>query len=211
MKMLKLRYKKLCRGIRFKLIGGSSKKTHSTAAAGSTDHQKGSPRSSSSSSSSLSPSSSSLSSFSSSSSSSSSSSYNNNGEIKWEVRPGGMLVQKRQNVDDHSTTSTEELITLRVSTVSQFHDISIEATSTFGELKMVLALVTNLEPKEQRLLFKGKEREDSEYLHMVGVRDKDKVLLLQDPAIKDMKLRSNATFSSVHHVNHTLPYRTITV
>ncbi|CAN1153721.1 BAG family molecular chaperone regulator 2 [Linum perenne] len=209
MKMLKLRYKKLCRGIRFKLIGGSSKKTPSTAAAGSTDHQKGSPRSSSSSS--LSPSSSSLSSFSSSSSSSSSSSYSNNGEINWEVRPGGMLVQKRQNVDDHSTTSTGELITLRVSTVSQFHDITIEATSTFGELKMVLALVTNLEPKEQRVLFKGKEREDSEYLHMVGVRDKDKVLLLQDPAIKDMKLRSNATFSPVHHVNHTLPYRTITV
>lgn len=61
-----------------------------------------------------------------------------------------------------------------------------------GELKMILALVTGLEPREQRLLFKGKEREDGEYLHMVGVRDKDKVLLLQDPAIKEMKLHGLA-------------------
>lgn len=53
---------------------------------------------------------------------------------------------------------------------------------------MILSLVTGLEPREQRLLFKGKERDDGEYLHMVGVRDKDKVLLLQDPAIKEMKL-----------------------
>ena len=44
---------------------------------------------------------------------------------------------------------------------------------------------TGLEPREQRLLFRGKEREDSDHLHMIGVRDKDKVLLL-----KDMKLRA---------------------
>ncbi|OMO69119.1 Ubiquitin [Corchorus olitorius] len=105
-------------------------------------------------------------------------------EIKWELRPGGMLVQKRETA---GSSVGEGLITIRVSTVSQWHDISIESTSTFGELKMILSLVTNLEPREQRLLFKGKEREDDEYLHMVGVRDKDKVLVLEDPAIKEMK------------------------
>lgn len=52
---------------------------------------------------------------------------------------------------------------------------------------MILSLVTGMEAGEQRLLYKGKEREDGEYLHMVGVRDKDKVLLLQDPAMKEMK------------------------
>lgn len=138
--------------------------------------------------------------------------YGGISEIKWELRPGGMLVQKRESGDSVG----EATITLRVSNVSKWHDISIEATSTFGkfsysssspktvwwgmtgifvlnqnlpgELKMILSLVTCLEPREQRLLFKGKEREDNEYLHMVGVRDKDKVLLLQDPAIKEMKL-----------------------
>ncbi|KAL9279426.1 putative Ubiquitin domain-containing protein [Arabidopsis thaliana] len=105
-----------------------------------------------------------------------------NCEIKWELRPGGMLVQKRQE------SIGEDLISIRVSTFAHFHDLSIEATSTFGELKMVLSLLTGLEPKQQRLVFKGKEREDHEYLHMVGVGDKDKVLLLEDPAFKDKKL-----------------------
>lgn len=59
-----------------------------------------------------------------------------------------------------------------------------------GELKMVLSIVTGLEPREQRLLYRGKEREDREHLHMVGVGEKDKVLLLEDPAIKELKLRS---------------------
>ncbi|TYG52605.1 hypothetical protein ES288_D09G041500v1 [Gossypium darwinii] len=105
-------------------------------------------------------------------------------EIKWELRPGGMLVQKRET---SGSSIGEGMITVRVSTVSECHDVSIESTSTFGELKMILSLITSLEPREQRLLFKGKEREDDEYLHMVGVKDKDKVLLLEDPAIKEMK------------------------
>ncbi|KAJ4908387.1 Ubiquitin-like superfamily protein [Raphanus sativus] len=105
-----------------------------------------------------------------------------NNEIKWELRPGGMLVQKRQE------SIGEDLISIRVSTFANFHDLSIEATSTFGELKMVLSLLTGLEPKQQRLLFKGKEREDDEYLHMVGVGEKDKVLLLEDPAFREKKL-----------------------
>lgn len=62
---------------------------------------------------------------------------------------------------------------------------------------MILSLVTGLEPREQRLLFKGKEREDNEYLHMVGVRDKDKVLLLEDPAIKEMKLHMKTAYRTI--------------
>lgn len=108
------------------------------------------------------------------------------GEIEWELRPGGMLVQKREG------RAGEEVIAVRVSTGFSWHDVSIGATSTFGELKAVLSMVTGLEPREQRLLFRGKEREDTDHLHMVGVRDKDKVLLLEDPALKDMKLRALA-------------------
>ncbi|PSS35263.1 BAG family molecular chaperone regulator like [Actinidia chinensis var. chinensis] len=118
-------------------------------------------------------------------------------EIKWELRPGGMLVQKRETNNGGETGHGEEFIIIRVSTVSQWHDIITQATSTFGELKMILSMVTNLEPREQRLLFKGKEREDSEYLHMVGVRDKDKVLLLEDPAIKERKLMGLARGQAV--------------
>ncbi|CAK9161741.1 unnamed protein product [Ilex paraguariensis] len=124
------------------------------------------------------------------------------GEIKWELRPGGMLVQKRECEGGVG----EGMITVRVSTVSQWHHISIEATSTFGELKIILSLATGLKPQEQRVLFKGKEREDYEYLHMVGVRDKDKVLLLEDPAIKEQKLLELARGRGIR-----TPYCSITV
>lgn len=50
-----------------------------------------------------------------------------NYEIKWELRPGGMLVQKRQE------SIGEDLISIRVSTFAHSHDLSIEATSTFGK------------------------------------------------------------------------------
>ncbi|XP_021813138.1 BAG family molecular chaperone regulator 2-like [Prunus avium] len=124
---------------------------------------------------------------------------NNNGQIKWELRPGGMLVQRRETAAERS--AGEGLITVRVSAVSHCHDISIEATSTFGELKMILSLVTGMEAREQRLLYKGKQREDGEYLHMVGVRDKDKVLLLQDPAIKAMKLHGIGTSTTCRTIS----------
>ncbi|VVB09414.1 unnamed protein product [Arabis nemorensis] len=53
---------------------------------------------------------------------------------------------------------------------------------------MMIAIVSGIEAIEQRLLFKGKEREDKEYLHMIGVGDGDKVFLLQDPSFKEQKL-----------------------
>ncbi|XP_074580459.1 BAG family molecular chaperone regulator 2-like [Curcuma longa] len=109
------------------------------------------------------------------------------GDIQWEVRPGGMLVQKRECGE-----GGDEVITVRISTGFNSHYISLGATATFWEMKMAASMVTGLEPREQRLLFKGKEREDDEHLHMVGVRDKDKVLLLEDPAIKERKLRAMA-------------------
>ncbi|OEL13627.1 hypothetical protein BAE44_0025354 [Dichanthelium oligosanthes] len=109
-------------------------------------------------------------------------------KIEWEVRPGGMLVQKRRTPEEDA--AAVEYILVRVSTGWQWHDVSIDATATFGDLKVMLSLVTGLWPREQRLLYRGKERDDCEHLHMVGVQDKDKVLLLEDPAVKERKLRS---------------------
>ena len=56
------------------------------------------------------------------------------GEIKWELRPGGMLVQRRE-----TQNAGEGMITVKVSTVSQWHDISVEPTSTFGKLSLLLS------------------------------------------------------------------------
>ncbi|GKB09395.1 LAG1 longevity assurance homolog 3-like protein [Tanacetum coccineum] len=43
-----------------------------------------------------------------------------------------------------------------------------------GDLKKILARETNLEAKDQRLLFKGKEKGDGERLDMAGVKDMSK-------------------------------------
>ncbi|AQK98864.1 uncharacterized protein LOC100284773 [Zea mays] len=113
-------------------------------------------------------------------------------KIEWEVRPGGMLVQRRRPSpeDDAAAAVDVEYILVKVSTGWQWHDVSIDAIATFGDLKVTLSLVTGLWPREQRLLYRGKERDDREHLHMVGVQDRDKVLLLEDPAVKERKLRS---------------------
>ncbi|ESW14175.1 hypothetical protein PHAVU_008G259000 [Phaseolus vulgaris] len=106
------------------------------------------------------------------------------GSIDWELRPGGMLVQKRQPLESSSST----MIKIKVSHGSYHHHFTVPAQSTFGHLKGVLTRETGLEAKEQRLLFRGKEKEDEEWLHMVGVKDMSKVILLEDPASKERKL-----------------------
>ncbi|XP_038724351.1 BAG family molecular chaperone regulator 4-like isoform X2 [Tripterygium wilfordii] len=66
--------------------------------------------------------------------------------------------------------------------------ITMKSLSLLNPLLRVLASETGLEPKEQRLLFQGKEKEDDEWLHMVGVMDMSKVMLFEDPASKERKL-----------------------
>jgi len=57
------------------------------------------------------------------------------GEIEWEVRPGGMLVQKRDGRAD------VEVITVRVATGFSWHDVSVVATCTFGEYSCSASLL----------------------------------------------------------------------
>ncbi|KAL7584388.1 hypothetical protein Lser_V15G42171 [Lactuca serriola] len=107
--------------------------------------------------------------------------------IDWEVRPGGMLVQKRVVGSDPGCV-TAPIIKFKVSHESYHHHISLSSHSTFGDLKKILARETNLEAKDQRLLFRGKEKGDDEHLDMAGVKDMSKVILLEDPASKERKL-----------------------
>ncbi|XP_028067922.1 BAG family molecular chaperone regulator 4 isoform X2 [Camellia sinensis] len=113
---------------------------------------------------------------------------NNNEEIEWEVRPGGMLVQKREdNEDDHLHGDGGPTIKVKVVHGSNQLDLFVPSQSTFGDLKRCIAQQTSLEPNQQRLLFRGKEKEDREHLHMAGVKDNAKVLLIQEPTRKERK------------------------
>ncbi|KAM1115282.1 hypothetical protein TB2_038366 [Malus domestica] len=107
-----------------------------------------------------------------------------NRKIDWELRPGRMLVQKRDIGDANSGI----MIKIKVSHGSYYHDVLVHAQSTFGDLKRVISPETGIEPKEQRLLFRGKEKEDNECLHIAGVKDMSKIVLVEDPASKEKKL-----------------------
>lgn len=104
--------------------------------------------------------------------------------IDWELRPGGMLVQRR----DEGVEAAGPMIKVKASHGSYQHEVYIPAQATFGDLKKLLAQETGLEPQEQRLLFRGKEKENDECLHIAGVKDMSKIILLEDPASKERKL-----------------------
>lgn len=93
-------------------------------------------------------------------------------EGEWEVRPGGMLVQRRDGEEGPT-------VRLRVSHGPVLRDVFVPPQATFGELKRVLAQTTGLEPERQRLFFRGKEKRDNEFLHASGAKDGAKLLLLE--------------------------------
>lgn len=107
-------------------------------------------------------------------------------DVEWEMRPGGMFVQKREAGDDDYNDGP--MINVSVAHGSSHHEVYLPAQSTFWDVKEMLAHKTGLKPEHQRLLFKGKEKENEEYLHMEGVKDKSKLLLLEDAASKESYL-----------------------
>eukprot|EP00249_Psilotum_nudum_P016573 c25888_g1_i2 orf=781-1599(+) len=107
--------------------------------------------------------------------------------IDWELRPGGMLVQRRSSTSIPAASSGP-LIKVKVSHGLYQHETTIPAQATFGDLKWILVHETGLQPNEQRLLFRGKEQEDNDYLHIAGVQDQSKIILVEDPASKERKL-----------------------
>jgi len=103
----------------------------------------------------------------------------------WEVRPGGMLVQRREGEEGPT-------LRLRVSHGPALRDVFVPAQATFGELKRVLTQTTGLEPERQRLFFRGKEKRDDEFLHASGAKDGAKLLLLEKhvPANVEQKVET---------------------
>eukprot|EP01018_Ginkgo_biloba_P016661 Gb_25222 [translate_table: standard] len=106
--------------------------------------------------------------------------------IDWELRPGGMLVQKRDPNADQASVPCPK-IKLKVTYGSSLHEVSISMQATFGELKKLLASETGLQPQEQRLIFRGKERDGKDYLDIAGVKEKSKIVLIEDPASREKK------------------------
>ncbi|XP_057435272.1 BAG family molecular chaperone regulator 4-like [Lotus japonicus] len=104
-----------------------------------------------------------------------------NEEVEWEMRPGGMFVQKREAGDG-------PMINISVTHGSSHHEVYLPVQSTFWDIKKLLAHKTGLKPEEQRLFFRGEEKENEEHFPVEGVKDKSELLLLEDGASKERKL-----------------------
>lgn len=102
---------------------------------------------------------------------------------KWEVRPCGMLVQKRSSGDGRSAVPVPA-IRLRVKHGSNYHEVYINSQATFGELRKLLAERTGLHPQDQKIFFKDKERDSAAYLDTSGVKDRSKLVVVEDSAAK---------------------------
>ncbi|KAL8129411.1 hypothetical protein V2J09_018566 [Rumex salicifolius] len=106
----------------------------------------------------------------------------NNDEIGCHVTSGGMFVQKRETPED------ETPIRIKVTYGSSHYDVSAPSSSTFGYVKTLLAQQTGLDPEDQRLYLRGREKDDAEILQAAGIRDLSKLLLLERPASKERKI-----------------------
>ncbi|KAL7146386.1 hypothetical protein ABFS83_06G037500 [Erythranthe nasuta] len=116
------------------------------------------------------------------------------GEKEWELRPGGMLVQKRTDAEQNPAAPPPN-IRVRVKYGSIYHEIHISSQATFGELKKKLSGPTGLHQEDQKLYYKEKERDSKTFLDTVGVKDKSKVVLQEDPISKEkryLEIRKNA-------------------
>ncbi|XVF23140.1 hypothetical protein REPUB_Repub13aG0012100 [Reevesia pubescens] len=105
---------------------------------------------------------------------------------EWEVRPGGMLVQKRDSSSNQSSVSIPT-IRVRVKNGSAYREIRISSQATFGELKKMLADHTGLHPLDQKLTYKNKERDSKTYLDVARVKDGSKMVLVEDIESKERR------------------------
>nr|TKW19365.1 hypothetical protein SEVIR_4G015700v2 [Setaria viridis] len=109
-------------------------------------------------------------------------------EEVWEVRPGGMLVQKRGGgvSDDEPSRNVKPVPTIRVKVkhAGVTHEIYISSEASFGELKKLVAAKTGLHPDDQKVLYKDKERDSKAFLDMAGVKDRSKLVVVEDPEAK---------------------------
>ncbi|XP_019181400.1 PREDICTED: BAG family molecular chaperone regulator 1-like [Ipomoea nil] len=106
---------------------------------------------------------------------------------EWEMRPGGMLVQKwNPDSDNHPSPPT---ILVQVKYGSVYHEINISSQATFGDLKNMLSGLTGLHHQDQMWLFKDKERNFNAFLDVPNVKDESKMVLAEDPKWSPLRQR----------------------
>ncbi|KAG5028209.1 hypothetical protein AAZX31_05G047900 [Glycine max] len=113
--------------------------------------------------------------------------HGNTNVAEWELRPGGMLVQKR-NLDLNQNSASKSTIKVKVKYGSSYHQIQISSHASFGELKKMLTEPTGLHIQDQKLIYKKKERDSKSYLDVERVKDGSKLVLLVDIESRERRI-----------------------
>ena len=109
-------------------------------------------------------------------------------EDEWEVRPGGMLVQKRDPGSDAPAGAPVPTIRLKVKFNAVSHEIYISSQASFGDVKKMMSEKTGLHHEDQKVLYKGKEMDSKAFLDISGVKDRSKLVMLEDPDAQAKRL-----------------------
>ncbi|KAF7095592.1 hypothetical protein CFC21_097717 [Triticum aestivum] len=113
-------------------------------------------------------------------------------EEVWEVRPSGMLVQKRTpDSDPPPGGAPVPTIRVKVKYAGVYHEVYINSQASFGELKKLMSEKTGLHPDDQKVVYKDRERDSKAFLDMVGVKDRSKMTLLEDPTAQEKRVQKN--------------------
>lgn len=113
--------------------------------------------------------------------------------LEWEMRPGGLLVQRR-TLDSDRDSVPPPTIRVKVKFGSTYHEVNISSQATFGELKKMLTGPTGLHHQDQKIFYKNKERDSKAFLDIVGVKDKSKLVVMEDPISQEkryLEMRKN--------------------
>nr|GEZ68515.1 BAG family molecular chaperone regulator 1-like [Tanacetum cinerariifolium]GFA19980.1 BAG family molecular chaperone regulator 1-like [Tanacetum cinerariifolium] len=113
------------------------------------------------------------------------------GNATCEVRPCGMLVQKRNSDVNQSQNILHNTIKVRVKYGSVYHEVNIKPQATFGELKKMLVGPTGLNLLDQKIVYKDKERDSKAYLDVAGVKDGSRMVLFDDIMSREKRLVEN--------------------
>lgn len=73
-----------------------------------------------------------------------------------------------------------------------------------GEVKKVLTTETGLQPGEQLVIFRGKERENGKYLDVCGVKDRSKIILMEDPSSIERRFIEMCRNAKIQNANRAI-------
>lgn len=66
-------------------------------------------------------------------------------------------------------------------------ECNVASVSGAGELKKLLTAQTGLHHQDQKILFKDKERDSAAYLDLSGVKDRSKLVMVEDPLSQERR------------------------